>query len=394
MAEGLFRELVKGRGDYQVASAGIGAYDGAPPSKHTSEILKERGVDVSTMRSQFLTPDLMLEATHIVCMSRHHLQAIVMDFPEVERKCYLATEFMQEDRQRNRDISDPFGGSRRDYDGVRDTLEKALPCLLAFIDAEEKARTGPLKAAEPTAEPTPAATTSAGLASPTPMSATPTALAIGSDHGGLALKEHLVTYLRSQGHSVADVGTHGISSVDYPDFAEQVTGQVLTGDVQAGILVCTTGIGMSISANRHKGIQASLVHDIDTAKITREHNNSNVLVLAGASTSTAEGQAIVDAWLSTPFAGGRHGRRVDKMNPSPTEAPVTDILAAVDPAVAAVVAAEQQRQQNNIELIASENFTSRAVMAAQGSCLTNKYAEGYPAKRWYGNPRSDSPPPR
>jgi glycine hydroxymethyltransferase len=90
---------------------------------------------------------------------------------------------------------------------------------------------------------------------------------------------------------------------------------------------------------------------------------------------------IVDTWLKTPFAGGRHGRRVDKMN---TQAHPLSILASSDPAVAEIIRGEQHRQQNNIELIASENFTSRAVMAAQGSCLTNKYAEGYPGKRWYG----------
>jgi glycine hydroxymethyltransferase len=90
---------------------------------------------------------------------------------------------------------------------------------------------------------------------------------------------------------------------------------------------------------------------------------------------------IVDTWLKTPFAGGRHGRRVDKMN---TQAHPRSILASTDTAVAEIIRGEQHRQQNNIELIASENFTSRAVMAAQGSCLTNKYAEGYPGKRWYG----------
>lgn len=209
----------------------------------------------------------------------------------------------------------------------------------------------------------------------------PQRIAIGSDHGGVDLKDSIVAHLRAQGHMVNDLGTHGHGSVDYPDYASQVTARVLNGSADAGMLVCTTGIGMSIAANRHAGIQASLVHDPETAAITREHNNSNVLVLAGNRTTPELGQRIVDAWLKTPFAGGRHGRRVDKMNQNRNPA---DILAATDPEIAAVISAEQHRQQNNIELIASENFTSRAVMAAQGSCLTNKYAEGYPGKRWYG----------
>ena len=206
-------------------------------------------------------------------------------------------------------------------------------------------------------------------------------IAIGSDHGGVDLKDAVVAHLRSTGHEVDDLGTHGHGSVDYPDFAELVTERVLDGRATEGMLVCTTGIGMSIAANRHEGIQASLVADPETAVITREHNNSNVLVLAGKTTPPELGQRIVDAWLGASFLGGRHGRRVDKMNMNRTP---NDILEAADPEIAAIIRGEAVRQQDHIELIASENFTSRAVMAAQGSCLTNKYAEGYPGKRWYG----------
>jgi glycine hydroxymethyltransferase len=209
----------------------------------------------------------------------------------------------------------------------------------------------------------------------------PRTLAIGSDHGGLVLKNAVAAHLKAAGFEVEDVGTHTMDSVDYPDFAEMVSERVLDGRADAGILVCTTGIGVSIAANRHAGIQASLVHDVETAKITREHNASNILCLAGKTTPEATAKAIADAWLATPFAGGRHGRRVDKMN---TQAHPLSILASADPAVAHIIQGEQHRQQDHIELIASENFTSRAVMAAQGSCLTNKYAEGYPGKRWYG----------
>jgi glycine hydroxymethyltransferase len=210
----------------------------------------------------------------------------------------------------------------------------------------------------------------------------PHTIAIGSDHGGLTLKNAVVAHLKASGnYSVEDLGTHSMDSVDYPDYADIVSERVLDGRADAGILVCTTGIGMCISANRHAGIQASLVSDTETAAMTREHNASNILCLAGKTTPEATAKDIVDTWLKTPFAGGRHGRRVDKMN---TQAHPLSILATADPAVAEIIRGEQHRQQNNIELIASENFTSRAVMAAQGSCLTNKYAEGYPAKRWYG----------
>ena len=209
----------------------------------------------------------------------------------------------------------------------------------------------------------------------------PHKLAIAADHGGVELKNAVVAHLKSAGYGVEDLGVNSHDSVDYPDYAEAVAGKVLSGEADAGILVCTTGIGMCIAANRHAGIQASLVGDAQTAAITREHNNSNVLCLSGKNTSETTANEIVDAWLKTPFAGGRHGRRVDKMNAQPHP---LDILEANDPAVADIIRGEQHRQQDHIELIASENFTSKSVMAAQGSCLTNKYAEGYPGKRWYG----------
>jgi glycine hydroxymethyltransferase len=220
--------------------------------------------------------------------------------------------------------------------------------------------------------------------SATATSAAPTAstsssigpIYIGSDHGGFALKKALVTFLQKNGHTVHDCGTHGTDSVDYPDFVPQVVAGVLEKNNARGVLVCTTGVGMSIAANRHPGIQAALIHDVPTAKLTRQHNNANVLCLAGLTQTEANAQAVVEAFLGTEFEGGRHDRRVQKMNAGG--------LATVDPAIAACVVKEANRQQNNIELIASENFTSKAVMAAQGSCLTNKYAEGYPGKRWYG----------
>lgn len=218
--------------------------------------------------------------------------------------------------------------------------------------------------------------------STTPATASlPQKLAIAADHGGVELKDAVVSHLRGSGYAVEDLGTHGHASVDYPDYAELVSEKVLSGAAEAGILVCTTGIGMAIAANRHTGIQASIVSDTETAAVTREHNASNVLCLAGKTVSEASAKEIVDTWLKTPFAGGRHGRRVDKMNTQPHP---LDILESSDPAVAEIIRGEEKRQQNNIELIASENFTSKAVMAAQGSCLTNKYAEGYPGKRWYG----------
>ncbi|MGH7828298.1 MAG: ribose 5-phosphate isomerase B [Candidatus Binatia bacterium] len=138
-------------------------------------------------------------------------------------------------------------------------------------------------------------------------------IAIGSDHGGVELKDFLVGVMRSRGMEIADFGTQGPASVDYPDFGREVSLRVSRGDAERGILICTSGIGMSILANKFPGIRAALVQDLDGARTSREHNDSNILVLSGAKTEPSLAQRILETWLETPFAGGRHLRRIDKI---------------------------------------------------------------------------------
>ncbi len=371
MAEALFRELVRGRDDYEVSSAGVGAYPGDAASHHTADILAELGVNPSEFRSQQLSKYLLDAATHVVGLSRSHLEAIESAFPEAADKVYLISEFTPDDSLRGRDVNDPFGAGRRAYEDVRDALRKLLPSVLAYIDQtfeKPSSSNNPMHSAASIAEP--AATVAIKR------------IAVGADHGGFELKNALSGYLKQKGYEVKDLGTTSKDSVDYPDYADAVAEMVLSGGAEAGILVCTSGIGVCMAANRHAGIQAALVTDAAEAAQSREHNHANVLCLSGTKTSSADAQKIADAFLATPFAGGRHDRRVGKMNALHTVA--ADIVRGSDFAIAEVILAEEARQQNNIELIASENFTSRAVMAAQGSCLTNKYAEGYPGRRWYG----------
>jgi ribose 5-phosphate isomerase B len=138
-------------------------------------------------------------------------------------------------------------------------------------------------------------------------------IAIGSDHGGVELKDFVVQFLRAKGIEVEDMGTKGSESVDYPDFGRLVSLQVSKGKAERGILVCTNGIGMSILANKFPGIRAALVHDLRGAQMSREHNNSNILVLGGGVTEKSLAEEILEIWLQTPFAGGRHQRRLDKI---------------------------------------------------------------------------------
>jgi ribose 5-phosphate isomerase B len=139
-------------------------------------------------------------------------------------------------------------------------------------------------------------------------------IAIGSDHGGFELKEQVVDYLQSNGHLVDDCGCTSLESVDYPDFADKVCGEVRNGKSDAGILICGTGIGMSIAANRHRDIRAALCHEAFTARMSREHNNANVLCIGARVVGSEVALDIVKVWVSTDFAGGRHQLRLDKLS--------------------------------------------------------------------------------
>ena len=138
-------------------------------------------------------------------------------------------------------------------------------------------------------------------------------LAIASDHGGLGLKNIIGEWLAQKGIDYEDMGTFSEESVDYPDYGALVARAVVEGRAERGILVCGTGIGMSIVANKFPGIRAALVHDEFTAKMAGEHNCANILVLGGRVLEASHACELVRIWLNTPFAGGRHQRRLDKI---------------------------------------------------------------------------------
>ena len=139
-------------------------------------------------------------------------------------------------------------------------------------------------------------------------------ITIGSDHGAVELKEEVKKVLAEfEGVEVKDVGTFGKESVDYPDIAEKVCADVVSGAADRGIVLCGTGIGISISANKIKGIRCALCNEIYSAKMSREHNNANVLAMGGRVIGSEVAAQIVRTWMTTEFAGGRHERRVNKI---------------------------------------------------------------------------------
>jgi ribose 5-phosphate isomerase B len=136
-------------------------------------------------------------------------------------------------------------------------------------------------------------------------------IALGCDHGGYELKEKILAFLKDMNHQVEDLGTHGPESVDYPQYAAKVARAVTSGEVERGILICGSGIGMSITANRFPGIRAALVSEPFSAKMSRRHNDSNILCLGGRFIGQDLAAEIIKVWLDEPFDGGRHERRIE-----------------------------------------------------------------------------------
>ena len=242
MAEGLFRHAIKGRGDYRVISAGVGAVDGLPPSEYSVVALRELGLDISAQRSRMLSPDVVRQADYIFGMTHSHVDAILLLFPQAAEKTFLLREFDETLDSFENDIPDPIGGSLEVYQNCRDQIEQGIASMLKFI--------------EQTSAPFP------GRAS-----APPKTLALGADHGGYELKEALKHYLLKQGFLVTDFGANSKDSTDYPDYAKRVAQSVVDQKQELGLLVCTSGIGMSIAANKVHGARAALVWDIHMAEM-------------------------------------------------------------------------------------------------------------------------------
>jgi len=357
MAEGLTRRALADRSGIEVKSAGVGAMDGQAPSSNAVRVMKELGIEIGQIRSQMLTAELVREATLIFGMTRGHVDAIILLYPQAAEKTFLLREFDDTLEPYEKDIPDPIGGSYEVYRSCRDQIEQGIASLLKFVDQT----TGNLE--EPASLPK------------------PLRLVLGADHAGYPLKEALKANLTQRGVPFTDLGVHSAESADYPDYAQPVGRSVAAGEQDLGVLICGTGIGMSIAANKIPGVRAAVAYEPTTAMLARQHNDANVLCLGGRFITNDQAMAVLEAFLQARFAGGRHQQRVAKLETVP---PGKRSLPGTDPDVAEAISRERLRQQEHLELIASENFTSHAVMQAQGSVLTNKYAEGYPRKRWYG----------
>ena len=347
MAEGLARRALAGQQGWKVISAGIGAVNGIPAAGHAIAAMRELGLDISSHRSQMLTARLLRDADIVLGLTRGHAESIALLYPEAAEKVFVLRDFDETIDEEDKDILDPIGGSYNGYIDCRNQILSGIESLLDHLEQQKAVTTKSIS------------------------------FAIGSDHAGFVLKESLKPALQRLGIHFTDVGAHSTESSDYPDFAKAVAHLVADGDVDFGLLVCATGIGISIAANKVPGIRAAVVHNNEGAALCRQHNDANILCLGARFTPVEEAVKFVETFIKAEFEGGRHERRVRKIESGRD-------IETVDAEISEIIHREARRQQENIELIASENFTSRAVMEAQGSVLTNKYAEGYPRKRWYG----------
>jgi RpiB/LacA/LacB family sugar-phosphate isomerase len=356
MAQGLFADLVKARRDIEVTSAGIGAVGGQMPSPHSVDVMAEIGIDIRYIRSKPLMADLVRRADFIFVMTYGHLDSMLLLFPSAAEKTFLLREFETDLPVMERELPDPIGQSREVYRECRDQIRAALPRLLDLVlrSTHDETRVTALKRA-----------------------------AIAADASGTELKEQVRSWLTATGFPFEDLG--GCSS---PEIATRVARAVAQGHADTGIVIDRTGFGLSMAANKVAGVRAVLAHNVEMARLSREQHDANVLCIASQEIRGKRLKEILEVWMNTAFIGEQPELPTLSMEPEPTPpAPSTAAkpsLADADPDIFQAIENEHARQHDNIELIASENFTSRAVMEAQGSCLTNKYAEGYPGKRWYG----------
>jgi RpiB/LacA/LacB family sugar-phosphate isomerase len=357
MAQGLFADLVKGRSDIEVTSAGIGAVGGQLPSPHSVEVMSELGIDIRNIRSKPLMAELVRRADFIFVMTYGHLDSMLLLFPSAAEKTFLLREFETDLPVMERELSDPIGQSREVYRECRDQIRSALPRLLDLVlrSTHDETRVTALKK-----------------------------VALAADSAAAELKEQVRSWLGQNGFPFEDLG--GCSS---EEIATRVARAVAQGQADSGIVLDRTGFGLSIAANKVAGVRAVLAHNVEMARLSREQHDANVLCIATQEIRGKRLKEILEAWMNTAYVGERRQSLFTAMEPqsTPPTPPVSThkpSLAEADPEIFRAVQDEYARQRDNIELIASENFTSRAVMEAQGSCLTNKYAEGYPRKRWYG----------
>lgn len=274
----LQRELVKlGVEGVEVASAGIAAFPGSPASQGSRWALQSP--DLDKHRARLADAEIIGTADLILTMTEGHKESLGLQFPHAADKVSTLGQYAWGEAT---DIADPFGGGQEEYEVARREIEEAVIVvaqkLMHYIREVRRMK-----------------------------------IALASDHGGFRLKEELKGVISQLGHSYQDFGAPSEESVDYPDLASSAARAVAAGTCDLGIVVCGTGIGMSIAANKVKGIRAANCSDCFSATMARAHNNANILTLGQRVLGSELAIMITKIFLDTPFEGERHQRRLDKI---------------------------------------------------------------------------------
>lgn len=275
----LLQSSVTGVEEYEILSAGLSTMDGLSASPEAVTTMADAGIDLTYHKSRQLDADLILNADYIFTMTGAQRDYLRDKFSDKAPVIHTINEFTGED---DKDITDPLGKGLEAYQECATQLKDILPRVINKLQDPAKAGQEKHK------------------------------LVIGGDHAGLELKKILIEALEAEDYEILDCGTFSTESVDYPDFAEKVAAVVLQQKIM-GIIICGTGIGISMAANKIPGIRAALCYNLETARLAREHNDANIIALGARMLDTQLAIDIVKTFLVTEFAAGRHQRRVDKI---------------------------------------------------------------------------------
>lgn len=270
-------EAMATKAGFECASAGLAAKDGLPASANAKAAMKKRGLSLAKHKSRQATREILAGSDLILVMTDTHKKRAVSLCPERIETVFTLGEYAGTGQE----VPDPFGMDERAYE----TCAKSIEEMIGAMADKLKRR-----------------------------------IAVGCDHGGYALKLEVLKYLNGAGIEYEDVGSHDDSPVDYPVYVRKVCRAVLEGRCEKGILICGTGIGVSMAANRRAGIRAALCHDVFSAKATRQHNDANVLTMGGRVIGPGLALEIVSAFLATDFPGDdRHVNRIRQIEEGPDD---------------------------------------------------------------------------
>lgn len=307
----------------RVESAGLHAVPGLPAAAEAQEAVARDGLSLAEHRSRPLDEAAVAAADLILAMTRAQADELRRRFPAVAERVALWREWAAGSPLADADVPDPIGQGLADYQILARQLRREAAMLARRIAAAATGGRGtgsegdgPRAALDAAEGRSASSEETQAIPQPIPGPAVggrPLRVAIGSDHAGFDLKRELIAFLEERGIEVIDVGTHDRASCDYPDYARAACAKVIAGEADRAVLICGTGIGMAIAANKVPGIRAACCTEPYSARLTRQDNDSNVLTLGARVVGPGMAREIVATWLETPFAGGRHQRRLDKI---------------------------------------------------------------------------------